>query len=79
MWVHRDHHHPLAAAATRFLSAGVSIENIFRTDRGDDEGGHEWSHERINGHQDRTADGDDIEIVLRLGEDPIVRYVSSSP
>ena len=44
-----EHDHPTAAAANRYLTQGVQLANIFRTDRGDDEGGFEWSHLRVPG------------------------------
>jgi beta-lactamase superfamily II metal-dependent hydrolase len=58
-----DHEHPRQAAAQRFLAAGVPLANLFRTDRGDDEGADEWAEGRIAGCQDRRGD-DDIEILL---------------
>ncbi len=38
-----DHHHPTSSAAGRYTSAGVPVNRIFRTDRGDDEGSGEWA------------------------------------
>ena len=76
-----DHNHPTQAAADRYLANGVALAKMFRTDLGDDERkpgdpDFEWTHGRVAGHSDKTRDGDDIEIILRIGEDPIVRYVS---
>lgn len=62
-----DHEHPRQATAERFLAAGVPLSNLFRTDRGDDEGGHEWAEGRIGDCRDGRGD-DDIDI--RLPADP---------
>lgn len=54
------HEHPRDRAAQRYLNSEVSIENIFRTDRGDNEGDDEWGHQASS-----TRDGrgdDDVEI-----------------
>lgn len=58
-----QHRHPRAATAQRYLSHGVPLTNIFRTDRGDDEGGEEWAHERVPGCRN-TSGHDHIEILL---------------
>jgi beta-lactamase superfamily II metal-dependent hydrolase len=58
-----QHRHPRTAAAQRYLSQGVPLANLFRTDRGDAEGGTEWPHGRVNGCSDKAGD-DDVEIVL---------------
>lgn len=60
--------HPRAVAAQRYLSNGVSLANMFRTDRGDDESEQgepdlEWTHERQPGHHDPTGD-DDVDITI---------------
>lgn len=70
-----DHRHPRQATAERFLAAGVPLQNLFRTDRGDNEGGDEWDEGRIQGCRDGRAD-DDIEIRLPVssGEAVSVRY-----
>lgn len=69
------HRHPRQTTADRFLAAGIPQTNLFRTDRGDDEGGDEWDEGRIEGCRDGRGD-DDIEI--RLPVDPAqsisVRY-----
>jgi len=62
------HQHPTAAAAQRYLDYGVPIQNMFRTDRGDDESEPgeedlEWTNERVNGNHDPTR-GDDIDIII---------------
>jgi competence protein ComEC len=59
--------HPRAVTAQRYLANGVNIQNMFRTDRGDDERDHglrEWTHGRIIGTHDPTGD-DDIDIMIR--------------
>ncbi len=44
--------HPRNSTAERIIRAGVQPENIFRTDRGDDEGEKEWDNERVEGTKD---------------------------
>lgn len=68
-----SHDHPTAAAARRYLAQGVPLANIFRTDRGDDEGGFEWAEGRIPGCSDARGD-DDVEIIIPRGQSIIVRY-----
>ena len=68
-----DHEHPSAGAAERYMANGVMLEDMFRTDRHDDEGGFEWSHGAIANCQDGKGD-DDIEILLPEQGEPIVRY-----
>ncbi len=58
-----NHKHPRAAAAERYVTHGVVEGNMFRTDRGDDEGGKEWAEGRIAGCHDKAGD-DDVEILL---------------
>lgn len=59
---------PRAETVTRYINAGVRTENIFRTDRGDDEGQKEWEHGRIPNHKDPPGD-DHIDILLpRVGQ-----------
>jgi hypothetical protein len=62
-----DNQHPTRDAAERYLKT-VSIDSIFRTDRGDDEGAYtgccpEWTYGRIQGCRDPIGD-DDIEITI---------------
>jgi beta-lactamase superfamily II metal-dependent hydrolase len=73
-----DHQHPTAAAAQRYLARGVSLANIFRTDRGDDEPGtFEWKEGSVNGCSAPRGFGD-IEIALPRTGVPGVRYVRSA-
>lgn len=71
--------HPRAVAVERYLNppleSPVDRANIFRTDRGDDEGEREWDGGREAGCRDRAGD-DDVEIVLsdRPGTPVQVRY-----
>jgi competence protein ComEC len=65
--------HPRKDAAQRYLDHGVAESNMFRTDRGDDEGPEEWSTGRISGCQDRKGD-DDVEIVLAQDGSVAVEY-----
>ena len=59
--------------AQRCLDHGVSLENMFRTDLGDNEGGSEWAHGATN-TPDSKGD-DDIEIIIQLTGEVTVRYV----
>ena len=68
-----DHEHPTEGTAGRYLAHGVSVSNIFRTDRGDDEGGFEWDEGRIPGCKDKRGD-DDVEIILPANGAPTVKY-----
>ena len=56
--------HPSNGAAQRYRTHGVPVGRILRTDRGDDEGGVEWTHGRVAGCKDVTGD-DDVELVIR--------------
>lgn len=67
--------HPRASTANRYLQQGVVATNMFRTDRGDDEGQLEWDHTRISGCNDGYGD-DDIQIVLRSDGTYSVFYVN---
>lgn len=63
-----DHEHPRQTTADRYISYGVPIENIFRTDRGDDEREEnkvdkEWAYGRILDCTDSHGD-DGIKIVI---------------
>ena len=72
-----QHDHPSSGAAQRYLNHGIPASNMFRTDRGDDEGGFEWNHGRIDNCRDPRGD-DDIEIVLRRNGAPLVEYRTTS-
>lgn len=65
--------HPRSSAAARVLASGVLLENILRTDRGDDEGGAEWDGERVDGHKDGKGD-DDVDILIRADGTVEVAY-----
>jgi beta-lactamase superfamily II metal-dependent hydrolase len=76
------HDHPRESTALRYLEH-VDINNIYRTDRGDDEGGHsgdskDWKHESIEGCTDSYRD-DDIEIVIRANGEYSVNYLRPNP
>jgi competence protein ComEC len=51
----RGHHHPTQAAADRYIANGVPVENLFRTDRGDNEGGLNGFTERLLAAATRPA------------------------
>ena len=57
-----NHEHPRRATAQRYLNNGVKIENIFRTDRGDNEGEKEWRH--LNTNQKDPIGDDDVDIFI---------------
>jgi competence protein ComEC len=76
-----DNNHPTQSAAERYLKS-VNINNIYRTDRGDDEREvgktcYEWDYGRINGCTDLEGD-DDVEIVVDNAGKYNVRYVSEN-
>jgi beta-lactamase superfamily II metal-dependent hydrolase len=58
-----EHEHPRQRAADRFIANGVLVENLFRTDRGDNEGDDEWIFGALRGCVDKPGD-DDVEIVV---------------
>jgi beta-lactamase superfamily II metal-dependent hydrolase len=68
-----EYEHPREAAMERYLDFGVDAARILRTDRGDDEGGDEWDHERVGGTHDEEGD-DDVDIVIRENGDVEVAY-----
>lgn len=56
-----EYEHPRAKTVARYTAAGIQEQNIFRTDRGDDEGSREWNYLRKKNTVDGTGD-DDVEI-----------------
>lgn len=77
---HKNYHHPNGATAARFMAAGVLPTNMFRTDRGDDEGPPEWIYGSFAGCVDKPGD-DDVEIWLpATPTEPIrIQYRSAKP
>lgn len=71
------HDHPSAGAANRYLQHGVSLSKMFRTDRGDDEGGFEWSAGSVNGCTDQSGD-DTVDILLKENGTVEVAYLNAS-
>jgi competence protein ComEC len=70
---HKGFHHPTQAAADRIrLTANISPEAMFRTDRGDDEGRGEWRFGSIRQCVDQPGD-DDVEIFLPATDSMPVR------
>ena len=65
--------HPRASTAGRYIDNGVVIDNIFRTDLGDDEGGAEWDFGRKPGHKDKAGD-DDVDILISPVGKIVVEY-----
>ncbi len=77
-----DNHHPTQAAADRYLKT-VSLDNMFRTDRGDDEGDctkccPEWSYGKIPGCKDPIGD-DEVEIIIKGNGTYSVKYLQPDP
>jgi beta-lactamase superfamily II metal-dependent hydrolase len=72
-----DWQHPRQSTADRYLNNGVRLINMFRTDRGDDEGNAEWSYMRISGCNDEFRD-DDIQVELRADGTYSVYYLNST-
>jgi competence protein ComEC len=70
------HGHPTHAAANRFLTHGVHVKRLFRTDFGDDDqsSSFEWKHGSVSGCSDPAGD-DDVEIVLRENATVEVDYL----
>ena len=68
-------HHPDASTALRYLKY-VSTSSIFRTDRGDDEGGTEWDYLRVPGTKDPYND-DNIDILLKSDHSYKVFYLDN--
>ncbi|MDO3641279.1 ComEC/Rec2 family competence protein [Mucilaginibacter sp. L3T2-6] len=66
-------HHPETLTAKRYLQY-VSASSIFRTDRGDDEGGTEWDYLRVPGTRDGYND-DNIDILLESDHSYKVFYL----
>jgi competence protein ComEC len=55
--------HPRKTTAQRFMDAGIQRDNMFRTDRGDDEGTKEWSCGRETVATDAAGD-DDVDVTI---------------
>lgn len=73
-----QYRHPRTAAAQRYLDRGVLLSRLFRTDRGDAEGGTEWPHGRVTNCNDSAAD-DDVEILLpKIGSVKVMYRVDST-
>jgi beta-lactamase superfamily II metal-dependent hydrolase len=67
------YHHPTTRTAKRYLRY-LTNSSIFRTDRGDDEGGEEWNYLRVNGTTD-PYDDDTIQIILKKDQTYSVNYL----
>lgn len=64
----RRHHHPRASAVRRYVEgAGIDPDSLFRTDRGDDEGGGEWEGVVPSCGDERGDDG----VRIRLSEEGV--------
>ena len=69
----RANAHPRQATADRYRTHGVLLDNMFRTDLGDSEGGDEWSHGAGTGPE--PIGDDDVEIRIDDTGDVTVRFV----
>ena len=69
-----EHRHPTKRTAELYLQF-TTAQNIFRTDRGDDEGTDEWSFGRRTGCRDRYND-DNIQVQLRANGTYRVYYMT---
>ncbi len=65
--------HPRKSTVQRYLALGLTPRDIYRTDRGDDEGPNEWDGERVTGTRDRSGD-DDVDVLIRRTGRIIVSY-----
>ena len=65
--------HPRAAAANRFFKAGLTDAQLFRTDRGDGEGGKEWTEGGTSGATDGAGD-DDVDVLIESTGSVTVEY-----
>ncbi len=69
--------HPREQTIDRIKNTlGLSDEDMYRTDRGDDEGRKEWDYLRINGCKDKAGD-DDIQITIEDNSDMSINYITS--
>ncbi len=66
------HQHPRASTAQRYRDNGVSVNRMFRTDLGDNEGGNEWTHGSTS-QRDPVGD-DDVDILIRANGQIVVEY-----
>ena len=66
--------HPRKATAERYIANGVKKKDMFRTDRGDDEGAAEWDNERVAGTSDKKGD-DDVVIKITSAGKVSVEYM----
>jgi len=69
-----QYHHPTARTANLYLQY-TTAENIYRTDRGDDEAADEWPRGRTAGCKD-GFDDDDIQVQLRSNGSYRVYYLT---
>jgi beta-lactamase superfamily II metal-dependent hydrolase len=69
------HKHPRKKVVKRYTDNGIKVENMFRTDLGDDEGEKEWKSGRIVGNSDKVGD-DDIDILIRPNGEVKVDYAN---
>lgn len=73
-----SHDHPRRSTGERYLCYGIDPEDIFRTDRGDDEGPMEWNYLRRHNHRDSWGD-DTVDILLKGTGEIEVAYLNDDP
>ena len=67
------HHHPREVTAQRYLARpGLTTDELFRTDRGDNEGGSEWSFGQTAAGD--TFGDDDVDILIEPDGNLLVEY-----
>lgn len=66
------HDHPKQTTADRFLTAGVALDHILRTDLGSSAGGDEWDHG--NTPSGDSVGDDDVDIIIRGNGNLEVNY-----
>ncbi len=72
-----NYQHPRQSTACRYLDQGVKLARILRTDRGDNEGGKEWSHGATDTPD--PAGDDDIDIIIGADSALNVKYRNTVP
>jgi competence protein ComEC len=66
-------HHPTQSAVQRYLDSGITEAHLFRTDRGDNEGGEEWKQLPV-GHAPDPIGDDDVDVLITTTGQVTVAY-----
>lgn len=73
------HGHPTISAKDRYLAAGVKLQNIFRTDRGDSESSpFDWESDVKSSCKDKAGD-DAIHIAITANGEISINYINPEP